>query len=338
MIVTVKYSTFEMRYVISFKLFNMFNIKKVFLASLFLLPIAHYGQHTDEINSNRPGESMSAFAVGKTVVQLETGVFGIYESHDLSRYDAYGFGMDLELRYGAFLENLEFIADIQYVNETFDYPMQIDERADFKQSVLGAKYLIYDPNKGYKREANIYSWKANNKFNWHQVIPAVAVFAGANFTGKDNPFYFSPESEISPKVALILQNHLGDGSWVFVTNIIYNYATTDYPSLSYILTLTKGINKKWSAFVENQGIKSDFYSDAIVRGGAAYLINRNLQVDASISTNFKDTPSMLYGGVGVSWRYDGRYKEVRLLTKEEETADKMAKKTNTKKGFKKSKK
>lgn len=316
----------------------MLNIKKVFLASLFLFPIAQYGQHTDEINSNRPGESMSAFAVGKTVLQVETGVFGIQENHSLLRYDAYGFGIDLEMRYGAFLENLEFIADTQYVIETFNYPMNTVDKSDFKQSVLGAKYLLYDPNKGYKREANIYSWKANHKFNWHQVIPAVAVFAGANFTAKNNPFYFSPDSEISPKIALILQNHLGDGSWVFVTNIIYNYIATDYPSLSYILTLTKGINKKWSAFVENQGIKSDFYSDAIVRGGAAYLINRNLQVDASISGNFKDTPSVFYGGIGVSWRYDAHYKDVYLLTKGDAAADKMAKKTNTQEGFKKSKK
>jgi hypothetical protein len=316
----------------------MFNIKTVIIASFFLIPTIHYAQHTDEINSNRPGESMSAFAVGKTVLQVETGVFGIQESHSLAKYDANGFGVDFEVRYGAFLENLEFIADVQYVNERFTYPMQIDDRADFKQSVLGAKYLIYDPNKGYKKEVNMYSWKANHKFNWHQVIPAVAVYAGANFTGADNPYSFSPESSISPKIAVILQNHLGDGSWVFVTNIISNYMTTDYPSLSYILTLTKGINEKWSAFVENQGIKSDFYSDAIVRGGAAYLINKNLQVDASISTNFKDTPSVLYGGVGMSWRWDGRYKEVQLLTKEEQAAQKMAGKTKTKKGFKKSKK
>jgi hypothetical protein len=316
----------------------MFNIKKVILGIFFIIPMAHYGQHTDEINSNRPGESMSAFAVGKTVMQVETGVFGIQENHNLSKYEANGFGMDMELRYGAFMENLEFIVDLQYVIETFNYPMQIVDKSDFKQTVLGAKYLIYDPNKGYKREANIYSWKANHKFDWHQIIPAVAVFAGANFTGANNPYYFTPEASISPKVALILQNHLGDGSWVFVTNVGYNYIATDYPSLSYILTLTKGINKKWSAFVENQGIKSDFYSDAIVRGGAAYLINRNLQVDASISTNFKDTPTVLYGGVGVSWRYDARYKEVRLLTKEEEAAKKMEKKTKTKKSSKKSKK
>jgi hypothetical protein len=316
----------------------MFNFKAIIVVFLCLIPTLHYGQHTDEINSNRPGESMSAFAVGKTVIQVETGLFGIQESHSLQNYDANGFGIDMELRYGAFLENLEFIADIQYVNETFTYPLVIDERADFKQAVLGAKYLIYDPNKGYKKEVNVYSWKANHKFNWHQVIPAVAIFAGANFTGADNPFYFSPESAITPKIAVILQNHLGDGSWVFVTNIISNYMTTDYPSFGYILTLTKGINQKWSAFVEHQGIKSDFYSDAIVRGGAAYLINKNLQVDASISTNFKDTPSVLYGGVGMSWRWDGAYKEVQLLTKEEKAAQKMAGKTKTKKGFKKSKK
>ncbi|AOW09697.1 transporter [Flavobacterium gilvum] len=311
----------------------MFKIKNLFFASLFLIPTLHYGQHTDEINSNRPGESMSAFAVGKTVFQVETGVFGIKEKHDLLRYTANGFGVDLELRYGAFLENLEFIADVQYLYETFNYPMQVDDRADFKQSVLGAKYLIYDPNKGYKKEVNLYSWKANHKFNWHQLIPAVAVFGGANFTGKDNPFYFSPQSEISPKASLILQNHLGDGSWVFVTNVTYNYITTDYPSLSYIVTLTKGINEKWSAFAENQGIKSDFYSDALIRGGAAYLIHRNLQVDASISASFKDTPSILYGGVGMSWRYDGRYKEVPLLTKQEKQAEKMAKQSKPKKGF-----
>jgi hypothetical protein len=338
MIVTIKYSTFEIRYTFSSKSLNMFNIKTVFLASLFLYPIINYGQHTDQINSNRPGESMSAFAVGKKVIQVETGIFGIKEEHSLLDYKANGFGLDLDVRYGAFLEELEFIADVQYGFETFNYPTSSVDKNNFRQTVLGAKYLLYDPNKGFKKEVDLYSWKANHKYNWHQFVPAVAVFAGANFTGANNPYYFSPDASISPKAALILQNHLGDGSWVFVTNIVYNYIATDYPSLSYILTLTKGINDKWSAFVENQGIKSDFYSDAIVRGGAAFLINKNLQVDASISGNFKDTPSLLYGGVGVSWRYDDRYKEVRLPSKAEKTAKAMKKKTKTKKSAKKSKK
>jgi len=287
----------------------MFKIKNLLAPVLFFIPQLFFAQYTDVINSNRPGETMSAYAVGKSVIQAELGVYGIKEKHDLLGYDASGFGTDLTIRYGAFLEQLEFIADLQYQTENFDTPYVSYKKNDFRQTVLGAKYLIYDPYKNYKREVNIYSYKANRNFQWRELIPAVSVFAGANFVGPNNPYYFSPDGAISPKVSLITQNLLGGGAWVFVTNIIADYIGTDYPSYGYILTLTHGFNDRWSGFVENQGYKSDFYSDSILRGGAAFLLSSNLQVDASISTNFKNTPSILYGGVGVSWRYDGWYKE-----------------------------
>jgi hypothetical protein len=298
-----------------------------------MIPSIHYGQHTDQINSNRPGETMSAYAVGKSVIQIETGVYGIKQNHSLLNYDANGFGIDATLRWGLFMEKLELIADIQYQNEKYTTLFNSSNRADFKQTVLGAKYLIYDPFKNYEKKVNIYSWKANRAFNWRQLIPAVSVFAGANFTMADNPYSFSPESSISPKIILITQNHLGDGKWVFVTNIIADYVTTDYPSYGYVLTLTRGFNDKWSGFVENQGFKSDFYSDAIVRGGAAYLLNKDMQIDASISTSLKDTPSALYGGIGFSWRYDANYQEVRINIDNKDSDKKALKRAKkTKKG------
>lgn len=300
----------------------MFKNKNLFLAALFFAPQLFFAQYTDIINSNRPGETMSAYAVGKSVFQAEMGVYGIKEKHDLLQYDASGFGTDLTLRYGAFLEKLEFILDLQYQMENYNAPLNNYKKNNFKQTVLGAKYLIYDPYKNYQRTENIYSYKANHAFDWHSLIPAVSIFAGANFVGADNPYSFSPESSISPKVALITQNLFGGGKWVFVTNIIADYISTDYPSYGYVVTLTHGFNNKWSGFVENQGYKSDFYSDAIIRGGAAYLINTNLQVDASIGTSLKDTPSMLYGGVGLSWRYDGRYKEKQEEAKRDDRASK----------------
>ncbi|TDE42770.1 transporter [Flavobacterium rhamnosiphilum] len=290
----------------------MSKIKILLIVAISMIPSIHYGQHTDQINSNRPGETMSAYAVGKSVIQIETGIYGIKQNHRLLNYDANGFGIDATLRWGLFMEKLELIADIQYQNEKYTTLFNSSNQADFKQTVLGAKYLIYDPFKNYEKKVNIYSWKANRAFNWRQLIPAVSVFAGANFTMADNPYSFSPESSISPKIMLITQNHLGDGKWVFVTNIIADYVTTDYPSYGYVLTLTRGFNDKWSGFVENQGFKSDFYSDAIVRGGAAYLLNKDMQIDASISTSLKDTPSVLYGGIGFSWRYDANYQEVRI--------------------------
>ncbi len=291
---------------------NMFKIKILVLVIIFSIPNSNFGQHTDQINSNRPGETMSAFSVGKSVFQMETGFYGIKENHSILNYDANGYGIDMTMRWGLFMEKLEVIADLQYQHERLNSLMTTLDRSAMKKTVFGAKYLIYDPFKNYEKKINVYSWKANHSFNWHQLIPAVSVFAGANLTFSNNPYYFSPKGAVSPKVILITQNHLGDGSWVFITNITGDYIGTQYPSYNYALTLTKGFNQNWSGFIENQGIKSDFYSDAIVRGGAAFLINDNMQIDASISGSLKTTPSILYGGVGFSWRYDANYKEVRM--------------------------
>lgn len=276
---------------------------------------------------------MSAFSVGKSVFQVESGIYGITQKHNLLGYDSNGVGFDMMLRYGLFMEKLELIADFQYQYEFINPAIAYPERSAFKQTIIGAKYLIYDPFKNYEKKINVFSWKANHSFNWRQLIPAVSVFAGANITLADNPYYFSPESAISPKVILIAQNHLGDGSWVFVTNIIADYIGTDYPSYGYVITLTKGLSRKWSSFIENQGYMSDFYSDSIVRGGAAFLIHNDLQVDASISSSLKNTPSILYGGLGVSWRYDANYKEVRMKVDAGDSDKKARKKAaKTKKG------
>ena len=311
----------------------MYKIKTLVFVAIFLSPFIHYGQYTDEINSNRPGETMSAFAVGKSVFQVESGIYGITQNHSILGYDSNGFGIDLVLRYGFFKEKLELLADFQYQYEYLNPALAFPERSAFKQTILGAKYLIYDPFKNYEKNINVYSWKANHSFNWRQLIPAVSVFAGANITLADNPYYFSPDAAISPKVILIAQNHLGDGSWVFVTNIIADYIGTDYPSYGYGITLTKGFSRKWSGFIENQGYMSDFYSDSIVRGGAAFLIHNDLQVDASISSSLKDTPSILYGGIGFSWRYDANYKEFRMKVDTGDSDKKARKKAEkTKKG------
>ncbi|MDX1463483.1 MAG: transporter [Marinirhabdus sp.] len=108
---------------------------------------------------------------------------------------------------------------------------------------------------------------------------------------------------MSPKIVLSTQNNWV-GGFVFVTNIIVDRVTTEFPTYGYILTLTHATNRYFSVFLENQGFKSDFYADQILRGGAAALITNDLHVDASISVNFKDTPSLLQGRIGVAYRFD----------------------------------
>ncbi len=43
----------------------MYKIKTLAILALLMIPFLHYGQHTDEINSNRPGETIVRFCRGK---------------------------------------------------------------------------------------------------------------------------------------------------------------------------------------------------------------------------------------------------------------------------------
>lgn len=309
----------------------MMNIKTFLVASLLLISGTQYAQYTDIINSNRPGESMSAFSVGKTVIQAEAGLYGIREKHDLSRYEANGFGTELDARYGAFFDQFEFDLNTQYQYDWYKAPLVNDTRGGFKQITIGAKYLVYDPFIKQDKP-NVYSWKANHRFSWKQFIPAVAVYAGINLNIGKNPYTF-PTDHISPKFMLITQHHFGS-KWVWVNNIIADKYTTDYPTLGIISTMTRGFTTLWSGFLEFQGFKSDYYADTIFRLGAAYLVRENIQLDASFSKNVKDTPAILMANVGMAWRFDSNYETNYKRVKGEKKDKKKGKKTKAEKGKK----
>ena len=279
------------------------------LCFLFLISIYPVkAQYTETINNNRPGVSQGAFSVGKKVLQIESGIVFGKEKHKLLETETGAFGFDYAIRYGFWKEELEvsLIGEFQSNSVTDNRGAVSTEykESNFRSNTLGAKYLFYDPYKKRTLEGpNLHSWKANNKFQWRDFVPAVSFYAGANFDFADNPFTPEPESSISPKFAVSTQNNFM-GGFVFVTNIIVDRVTTDTPSYGYILTLTHTLTDWFSIFFENQGFKSDFYSDQIFRGGAAALINKNLHVDASFVVNFKDTPSILYGRIGMAYRFD----------------------------------
>lgn len=326
---------------LGFKIIIMNVSTKIFLFSTLFASAISFAQFTDEVNSNRPGKSMMAFAIGKNVIQAETGANYIKEKHETLNYDAKGFNADLALRWGLLKEELEFVGEIQYQKDTYNqFGLSID-RSALKQTIIGAKYLFYDPFKKGPEKPNLYSWKANHRFKWKQFIPAFAGYVGMNFNlVKDNMFNYGPidvvEPAFSPKVMAIAQNHFGNRT-VLVTNLIYNKIGTDFASIDYILTLTRGINQNWSAFIENQGYNGKYYSDGIVRLGAAYLHEKNMQFDASIGTNIKNTPGIFYGGLGFTWRFTKNYKEVKMdkpgtRSKMDKKMDKKADKNKRKDG------
>lgn len=288
-----------------------------------------YSQFTDVINSNRPGKSMAAFSVGQSVFQVEAGLFAIDEDYKAKDQKGFGLGSEMSLRYGAFLEQLEFNLDLQYQYSNYEMSDLEYKVSGLRQMTIGAKYLVYDPYKNFERKPNLYSWKANHKFIWRQLIPAIGIYAGANLNLFNDGFAYEGESKISPKVVAITQNQFG--KHVLVMNFIGDKLGSDYMMFGGIITLTRGFNEQWSGFIEAQGYKSDYRNDIAFRLGAAYLIKENLQIDASIGANIKDNPSYLMAGLGVSWRFDENYKEVYLRIKGDDKKDKKGKDKKDKK-------
>ena len=283
-------------------------IKSFLIVTICLISFDAFSQYTEVINSNRPGVSRSAFSVGTNVAQLEVGPYIIKEEHTPLKYEVSGFGIDFAARYGLFFEELELNLEGTYQSDTFTdnrstIPSE-DSRANFKNFTIGAKYLVYDPYKNSGEDKpNLYSWKANHKFKWNSLIPAVAVYAGANFDSKNNTYTAPGIEGFSPKVMIATQNNFA-GGWVFVMNLIKDRIGSDDSDFQYILTLTHSFNPQWVVFGETQGIKSDFYADNLFRLGGAYLWGKDFQLDTAVTFNTKDTPSVFSVNFGASYRLD----------------------------------
>lgn len=271
-----------------------------------LLPIVVISQYTDVINSNRPGLSVSAYAVGKNVVQAELGFFYEQQDHALLNTQSDIWGSDISLRYGLLFEKLElnFEGTFQDQDITYSNFNLLAKRRDFSRNRLGLKYLIYDPFKNPEaNKPNLYSWRANTKFQFKNLLPAVSLYAGANFVIGDNPFYVG-EPTLSYRGMIATQSRITP-RFVLITNTSYDRIGTDFPELSYLISLSHAFrNPKWSVFVEHQGIQSDRYSDVLLRGGIAHLLKENLQLDFNMGASFKNTPSRIFIGLGGSYRMD----------------------------------
>ena len=312
-------------------------IRLLFLFSLLFIPFSQVSaQYTDIINANRPGLSQSAFSVGRDVIQVETGFSYGKEKHKLLFTETDALGVDYTIRYGILAEQLEFSIMGEFQGNSIYYtefqPTSKIRVSDFKSNTIGAKYLFYDPSvKRSKKAPNLYSWRANNEFEWYDLVPAVSAYVGVNVhIGNENPFMPQGIGDISPKVVISTQNNIT--RWVLVTNIIADRVTSSVPAFGYIVTLTHATHTHFSLFLENQGMKSDFHSDQLLRGGAAALITPNFQVDLSATYSLKDTPSMFYARLGLAYRLDMHYKDdyiedmLPLPTPEKDKKEKKVKK------------
>mgnify|MGYP000321290563 FL=1 len=237
--------------------------------------IFSFSQYTEIINSNRPGSSHGAFAVGVNVLQFESAVSGQTLKHsNLNNSEIQGLNFNYLFRYGFLNEKLEVfldgniitrnIIDNNYLN---NYSTNISETLIGKQT-LGFKYLFLDPFKNKKWHGeNVYSWNANRKIKLVDFIPAISAIVGSSFNFDNrvqyddlffklklplhpdlmndniirmNNFYY-PEQTISPFVGIATQHHF-KGRWVVVNNLFYEIALNN-PSWPRSVTPRTSYNK-----------------------------------------------------------------------------------------------
>ena len=286
--------------------------KYIYLILLFIcFTFTSYGQYTEVINSNRPGVTIGAFGVSKSILQIEYGFQGISSTHSVKNYKANSNQYELDIRKGVLNDNLELFVNARFtqsdstVNKlTTSYRRQVN---DLSQLRIGLKYLLWDPYKGTNLgERNIYSWRANKVIRLRNFIPSIALWASTSFNLKDNAFMNNPMvSKFSPAAGIITQSQLND-YWTW-TNNAFVFNLLDKPAFYYDIrsSVIKGFkNSRWSIFIEQNAIYGDQYADLILRSGVAYLSYENLQFDLYAGYNVKSTPRLLSLGFGGSFRID----------------------------------
>lgn len=282
--------------------------KHLFLISVLFVITTANAQYTKEINTNRPSSSMGAYSVSKGIFQLEGGYIYQKDSFHTEHFNTQN-NFQIQARYGEIAEQLEFVADAQFSSYHQKQNNFALSDAGFRQLNFGAKYLIYDHYKYYVEKRNVYSWKANQRFKWGRLIPAVALYGGIQFNNKYHIYY--PElPETSLKTMIIAQQHWSQ-RFSITYNLIGEHITNEnFRSLSYIVTASLGLSPRWSVFGEHSGIFDrkykeftvPFKDEAALKGGFTYKITPDLQIDAFAGTSIDNTPRKIQAGIGVSWR------------------------------------
>lgn len=294
--------------------------RTLLLFLFFLFINFSFCQYTDVINSNNPGKSMGAYSVGRRVVQAESEFFYDRESHPGMELEQSNYGLNYEIRYGALFERLEFILDgtVLYDKKTLNKSFGGEVSSfGFYQNTLGAKFLVFEPA-FFSEGPNVRSWRKNATFQWRKLIPAISVYGGATFFEKNRFLYETLSFEelfVNPKAVISLQSHPARDA-VLVINLIGNKLLSTNKQYGYIVSLTHNLYKaRWSIFLENEGVSTNYYNDSIIRSGASCLITPELMLNAWAGLSLKTTPSRYSFAVGVSYRVFNQHHKIEYQEK-----------------------
>lgn len=234
-------------------------------------------QYSETIRSERPGQALDPFSVGKGIFQLQSGVdFSSYELTDVP----YTFSSIISgnvFRFGV-LEKLEVGLESNWQNDK-----QTGQFGNANQS--GISYL------STRIKGNVYEGEG--------LIPSV----GAQFN-LTYPFVSEAykTDKVAPKFTLVTGQSLTEKLGL-TTNLGIAWNGIDNNTTKfYVVNLGYALSSKVGVFVENYGFIVDGELDTKFDGGFDYLINNNLKLDLFAGYDKNEFSDEILISIGVSWR------------------------------------
>lgn len=247
------------------------------LLSLLILPLLSQAQSSETIRTGRPGASIGAFTVGSRVFQVQTGINIGRMTWD-SEQKMNKSQVTMVLRYGI-LERLEVSGVLAYSKIGWSDL----ESYEFDQQGLSAVQIGFRVNirDGKGNGPNI-GWQSRLKLNVldedfeQQRLASVHILALTQRLGR--------KVGIAANIGLSTRGN-----------------SDDKPLGLYTLNLNMPVSSKVSVFVENFGVfKEDL--NAGFDTGLGYLVNQDLQLDASLGYGKNHGVEDMFVDFGLSWR------------------------------------
>jgi hypothetical protein len=238
----------------------------------------------DLINADRPGIADGSTVIGRGRIQIETGVQAEDrrdgETRDHTLFIPTLLRLGFSNKWEARIEGNTFTRD-----RTFD-PTTSDSANGFAPLSFGFKYHFQD-SRGARHPSlgtivRVFPAWGSNDFRTHHVTGDVRLVADWDF---------APKFSLNPNVGVA--RYEDDQERLFTAGL-------------YALTLTYQPSKKLNPFIDIGDVspeESKGRSSVILDTGVAYIVGRNIQLDASIGKGVHGrTPPHPFVSAGISFR------------------------------------
>lgn len=250
--------------------------KNLLLAITVLYASITYGQYSESIRSDRPGQSLSPFTLGSQTLQVQSGYNFGEEQGDAVDFNFSNFNN--VIRYGL-LERLDLNATVNYAQNKYSIGNDETSVEGFNNLSIGARYALYE-GKG--------------------ILPTLGFESRLSLPIESGDF---EDVELSAQQVLITQHTIDDrlaitSNWIWMNQDSKN-------TFNYTLNAAYTISDRWSTFFEFFGnLNHEFSMD--YNFGFAYLNGQNLQFDIGLARLTSSANPQIIGDIGISWRTNWR--------------------------------